>query len=67
MSADQNGNNGFAKRSGAGRMRMQSLALVLLLGAPFGLYAALMRGSTPLSMFFFGLIAAGMVLTVLAG
>jgi len=49
------------------RARLQVLALVLVLSAPFGLYAALQRGNTPTAIFFFTLLALSMALTYLSG
>lgn len=49
------------------RTRLQALALVLMLSAPFGLYFALQTENTPLGVFFFALLALSMVLTFLSG
>lgn len=49
------------------RARLQALALILILGAPFGLYAALQSENTPLAVFFFALLVLSMALTYLSG
>ncbi|NPV74839.1 MAG: hypothetical protein HPY59_00535 [Anaerolineae bacterium] len=49
------------------RARLQAVALALILGAPFGLYAALQSGNAPLAVFFFALLVLSMALTYLSG
>ena len=57
-----------AKANGNGlRFKMQTLALNVALAAPFGLFWALQSGMLILSIFFFGLIAASMLLTIWKG
>lgn len=49
------------------RSRLQKLALLLALASPFGLYLALQQDNLYGSLFFFILLAAGMLLTFMSG
>lgn len=56
--------NAWIKRT---KFNLQLVALLLLVLAPFGLFSALAAGMVWLAVGSFGLLAAGMVLTFLAG
>lgn len=55
------------KKGSSLRFRVQSLALLLALAAPFALYWALDRGFNTLAALFFGVIALAMILTFWKG
>jgi len=51
----------------ARRLQIQTLALILALLAPFGLFFALSAGQTTLALLCFALIVASMLLTLWKG
>ncbi len=55
------------KNGGAKRFQIQSIALAVSLLTPFGMYAALQAGSSPLAALGFAILTAAMAVVVVKG